>query len=400
MPLYEYTALDTRGRRQHGREEGEGPRQVRERLRSRGLLPLELVPVAGPEDRDGRRRGAVPRGEIALFIRQLASLLASGMPLDEALQALSEQAGHRGLRQTVTVLRDQIREGHSLHEAMEQLPRVFDRLTRAMVAAGEHSRNLPQVLERLADHAEVQQALRRRVLVALIYPAILVLVSLLVTAGLLIFVVPEVTRVFDQSGATLPLVTRTLLAASSLLREQWQWLAVLPAALAGAASLLLRQEQWRCRLQSLLLRLPLLGRLLRELEATRLARTLGGLVESGVPLLEAMQIAATTQELLPLRAAVEQARERVREGTPLHRSLGRSGLLPPMMVHLIANGERAGALPRMLLAAAGGLERSVESRIALLLGLLEPFIILIMGALVMFIVIAILLPIFDMNTLV
>lgn len=399
MPAYDYLALDADGRRQRGQLEGENIRQLREQLRARGLTPLALEEVSARRKRAGAGRGRIGAGELALFVRQLATLLQSGLPLDEALQALAEQSETPRMRGRLENLREQVREGRSLSESMTAC-QVFDPLTRAMVAAGEQSRSLPRVLERLAEHAETRQALQRRVLVAMIYPTILILVSLLVTAGLLVFVVPEVTRIFTEAGQTLPLATRLLLAASALIKDYGLWLLPLGGMLFIVARQLLAHESNRLRLQSLMLRLPLIGRLLREVEATRLARTLGGLLESGTPMLEAMHIGARAQATLLMQRAVEQARERVREGAPLHRALGASGLLPAILLHMIANGERGGNLDQMLIGAANGLERGIDARITLLLGLLEPLIILLMGSMVMFIVIAILLPIFDMNSLV
>ncbi len=400
MPTFEYLALDDNGHRHRGRLEGDSLRQIRDRLRARGLTPLSLDENGVTRRQRGGGTGRIGAGELALLTRQLATLLQSGLPLDEALQALADQAETGRLQGLLSGLRDQIREGRSLSEAMSAAPRVFDALTRAMVAAGEQSRGLPQVLERLADHGEARQTLQRRVLVAMIYPSVLILVSLLVTAGLLVFVVPEITHIFTEAGQALPLATRILLASSTLIRDYGLWLLACLLVLVLGARLILADREYRLRAQAWLLQLPLAGRLLREIEAARLARTLGGLLESGTPLLEALRIGARTQTTLPMRQAIEQARERVREGLALHRALAASGLVPAMMLHLIANGERGGNLDRMLLGAASGLERAIDARIALLLGLLEPLIILFMGSLVMFIVIAILLPIFDMNTLV
>ena len=322
------------------------------------------------------------------------------MPLDEALRALGTQASTQRLQSILAGVRAQIMEGAPLHEALAAYPGVFPALYRSMVEAGEAGGRLEEVLDRLADYAEARRALRQTISVALIYPAILTIVSLLVVTVLLIYVVPEVVRVFEQTGQTLPLLTRGLIATSHFFRS-FGWL------LCGAAlaflllwKYLLKRVGIRKRWDRLLLRLPYVGRLNRMIHAARLTRSLAILTKSGVPLLEALAISSRMTLNIPLRQAVQDAAVVVREGGRLHRALDNSGWFPPLLIHMIASGEESGELENMLERAAAQEERELETIIATSTSLFEPVIILLMGAVVLVIVLAILLPIFEMNQLV
>ncbi|RMD79147.1 MAG: type II secretion system protein GspF [Gammaproteobacteria bacterium] len=406
MGAFAYRALDPRGRERRGVLEADTPRQVRQLLRERGWAPLAVEAIRGEgEPAPGRaarggRRWRLGAAELALLTRQLATLVRAGLPVEEALQALARQADKPRTQSLILGVRARVLEGHSLAAALGAFPRVFPDLYRATVAAGEESGHLDAVLERLADYTESRQDLRQRTLLALLYPALVVGVSLLVVGLLMVQVVPQIVQVFQGLGQELPWLTRALIALSEAVRQQgaW-WLAGLALALLGARALL-RRPAWRRRWHALLLRLPLVGRLLRGLEAARFARTLAILAGSGVPVLQALRIAGAVVGNLPMREAVEEAARRVREGSALHAALEAQGLFPPLMVHLIASGEASGRLEAMLERAAATQERELEVLTGTLTELLGPVLILLMGGLVLAIVLAILLPIFDLNRLV
>jgi len=405
MGAFEYTGLDARGRQRRGVLEGDTPRQIRQQLREQSITPLTVVAVVQRQTPRGggtvlRRSPTVSATELALITRQLATLVQSGLPLEEALQTVSRQLDKQRLKSMLVAVRSRVMEGHTLAEALNEFPRAFPDLYRATVAAGEQSGHLDVVLERLADYTESRQQLRQKIQLALFYPALLTLMAIGVTVALLTFVVPQVVQVFDNIGQELPPLTRGLIATSDFLREH---LLLLLGGIGGATLLfnwLLRKSEVRCRWQRLLHRLPLIGRLMTGVNTARFARTFSILVASGVPVLEALRIAAQVLSSLPMRGVVEQAADRVREGAALHRALDQSGYFPPMTLQLIASGEASGNLEQMLERAAVNQERELETLIAMLMGLFEPLLILVMGGVVLIIVLAILLPIFNLNQLV
>ena len=402
MAAFEYTALDETGRTRQGVLSGDSARQVRSRLRTMGLFPVE---VRGVQEQAVKPAGLNPSRRIsaaalALLTRQLATLLRAGMPLDESLRALGAQTASRRLQAVLADVCARITEGTSLNEAMSAYPGVFPAFYCSMVAAGEAGGRLEEALERLADYTETRRALRQSLSMALIYPAILTLVSLLVVAVLLIYVVPEVVRVFQQSGQTLPWLTAGLIAASQVLRD-FGWLLCLGAVLALLLGrFLLGRAFIRARVDRLLVELPFIGRINRMLHAAKLTRALAILTKSGVPLLEALEISSRMIINMPLRTAVEDAAVSVREGGRLHKALEDCGWFPPLLVQMLASGEESGELDEMLERAATHEERELQSVLTTATALFEPLIILVMGAVVLVIVLAILLPIFEMNQLV
>ncbi|MEF8792651.1 type II secretion system inner membrane protein GspF [Thiohalorhabdus sp.] len=402
MAAFEYRALDAKGRTRKGVATGDSPRQIRSQLRSQGLYPVDVQPVAEKSSATGRRSlgGRVSAAALALMTRQLATLVRSGMPLEESLRALEEQVTGKRLHAVVAGVRAQITEGASFSEALAQFPGTFPELYQAMVEAGEASGRLEDVLDRLADYTEQRQAMRQKLGAALIYPILVTIVALAVVVALLTYVVPEVVRVFEHTDQALPALTRGLIATSDLLRAYWPHLVTALAAAAVAGALALRRPAIRYRWHALILRLPLIGHLARTINAARVARTLAILTESGVPLLEALTIGGRVVRNRPIREAVEQAAVSVREGGRLHGALAASGLFPPLMVHMISAGEVGGELEGMLGRAATQEERELESTVAAATALLEPLLILVMGGVVLVIVLAILLPIFEMNQLV
>ncbi|MBO9662070.1 type II secretion system inner membrane protein GspF [Dokdonella sp.] len=402
MPAFAYQALDTSGRTQRGVLQGDTARAVRGSLRERGLNPLSVEEV-----REGARRtrGAFARGglsavQLALLTRQLATLIGAGLPIDEALAALSEQAESERQRGLTMSLRARVMEGASLAQALGDFPESFPEIFRATVAAGEQSGRLESVLDKLADYAEARDALKQKMLAALAYPLLLTLVAVAVVAGLLTWVVPQIVGVFQNLHQTLPLATRALIALSAFLRG-WGWL-ILLAAIAAlvAARFALRSEAVRHRWHELLLRLPLVGRLIRAANTARATRTLALLAGSAVPLLDALGIAAQVVPNLPMREALKRAAFKVREGAAFSRALGESGQFPPVALRLIASGERSGELPRMLEEAAQQQQRELDRWLTALTAVLGPAVILAVGAMVLFIVLAILLPIFNLNQMV
>jgi len=401
MAAYEYRALDAAGRPRKGILAGDSPRQVRSQLRAQGLHPLRVDTVQ--ERHSGRRYRpgqSVSTADLALMTRQLATLLRAGMPLEEALRALAEQAGSRRLQAVVTGVRADINEGIPLHQALDRYPSVFPEMYRVMVETGEASGKLEEVLDRLATYTEQRRLLQQKLGVAMIYPVLVMLVSVLVVFVLLIYVIPEVVRVFEQGGQSLPALTRWLIAASDFFQKHGLAVAACVALLWPAGYLLLSMEKVRWWWHRLLLDLPLAGRIYRTLNAARLARSLAILTRSGTPLLEALRIGGRILKNLPLRAAVTEAAVAVREGGTLHVALAASGYLPPLFIHMLAAGERSGELEEMLERAAGQQENELETAITTLTALIEPLIILVMGAVVLAIVLAILLPVFEMNRLV
>ncbi|WP_276965174.1 type II secretion system inner membrane protein GspF [Metallibacterium scheffleri] len=402
MPAFEFVALDAAGKRQRGMLEGDTARQVRQSLRESGLSPLSVEAVAegagGP--RRGRRRTRLPADELALFTRQLATLLITGAPLAEALGTALRQARKPRVQRVLSGVRARVVEGRGMAAGMADFPAVFDDVFRATVAAGEQSGKLDAVLARLADYTESRQALQQRVQQALIYPSFLVIMAFGILAGLLGYVVPKIVQVFTTMHAQLPLLTRVLIGISGFLRGWWPLLLLALIALVLGVRALLRRPGPLQAWQRFLLRLPFFGRLVRGLETARFARTLSILTASGVPILEGLGIAQQVVHSLPMRAALAEATVRVREGSGIAAALERSGYFPPMAVYLIASGEGGGQLESMLERAAQQQEREAQGLISTSLALFEPMTIVFMGLIVFTIVLAILLPIFRLDQLV
>jgi general secretion pathway protein F len=409
MAAYEYSALDPRGRQQKGLIEGDTPRQVRQLLRDRGLTPLDIHEVSERKVHGKNASGSAPRtkrsgglsgAELSLFTRQLSTLARSGLPLDEALTAVSQQSENKRMQRITLGVRARVIEGNSLAFALAEFPNAFPTLFRATVEAGEQAGKLDSVLARLADYIEGRQALRGKVLLAILYPVILSLVAIGVVIALLTYVVPKVVGVFDSIGQQLPPLTRGLIALSGFLRDKGPYLAII--LVVGIVIFLraLKNTNFRRKKDQFVLRLPLIGRLVRGGNTGRFMRTLGILFGSGVPILDALRIGAQVVDNLPMREAVDVAGKRVREGASVSRALSESKLFPPITMHLIASGESSGKLDEMLDRAADNQERELEVTIAALMGVFEPVLILTMGAIVLVIVLAILLPIFDLNQLV
>ena len=404
MSAFEYVALDTSGKEKKGVLEGDTARQVRQQLRDKGWTPVEVQETSERQSETTRSSIKIRRGvsatDLSLITRQLATLVRSGLPLEESLQAVSKQTEKARLKSMLLAVRSRVMEGHTLATGLGDYPHVFPELYRTTVSAGEQSGHLEVVLERLADYTENRQQMQQKLQLALFYPALLTLVAIGVVVGLMTFVVPQVVQVFDNIGQELPVLTRTLIAMSDFLRSYGLLMLVLLAIAGGVVAWVLSKEGPKRRYHAFLLHLPLIGRLERGVNAGRFARTFSIVTASGVPVLDGLRIASEVMSNLPMREAVEEASRLVREGASIHGSLEKSGYFPPMTVHLIASGEASGKLEEMLERAAVNQEREIETLISAVMGLFEPVLILVMGGLVLVIVLAILLPIFNLNQLV
>ncbi|MFA6921366.1 MAG: type II secretion system inner membrane protein GspF [Gallionella sp.] len=406
MAAFSYQALDSKGKLQRGVVESDTVRQARAALRESNLtvISIELVSQdAMQSNRDGRfqwRRGRLSVAQLSLITRQLATLLDASLTLEQALSALIEQSENETIRQVLAGVRTEVLGGNTFAKALGRYESVFPELYRALVTAGEASGELGRVMLRLADYTESRQALRQKVVLAFVYPVIVTLVALLVVGGLLIYVVPQVIGVFEQSHQTLPLLTRSLIWLSDTLQQTWGYLLLLVAAVGVSIHLALRQPRLRYQAHLGLLKLPVLGRLVRGINTARMASTLAILAGSGVPLMTALHAAAGVVNNVPMRVALDEAAKKVREGVSLSRALSVSGYFPPLLVHLIASGESSGKLDVMLERAAAQQEQEVGNYTSILTSLLEPVLILTMGGVVLLIVLAILMPIIDMNQMV
>jgi len=395
MDSFRYQALDAAGRSVSGVLQAETPRDARAQLRGRGLLPSAVEKNA----RQPWARG-ITAAQLSLLTRQLATLLDSGLTMEQALAALIEEAEAPSTRQLLTGVKTEVMAGASLAVALGGSPRSFPEFYRALVQGGEDSGALPTVLAHLADYLDARQALRQKTSLALLYPVLVGVVALSIVTGLLVYVVPQVVHVFQQSRQALPLLTRALIGLSDFLRAAWPYLLLVLIAATATVHMALRRPAYRRRWHALLLGLPGLGPLVRGVDTSRFASTLAILVAGGVPLLGALASAARVMGNLVMREAVERAIERVREGVSLARALGETREFPPLLVHLVASGEMSGKLEQMLERAARLETQALERRLAVFLALLEPVMILAMGAVVLMIVLAILLPIIEINQLV
>jgi len=401
MAAFNYRALDASGREVGGVLEADTSRMARSLLREQQLFPLEVTAI-GRLTTGRLRLGSrgMPAGLLSLITRQWSMLLDAGLTIEQALTALIEQSEHPGSRQILAGVRAEVLAGHSLHAALAQYDAAFPPIYRAVVDAGEKSGELPRLLARLADYLEAWQVTRQKIFQALLYPLLVSIVAFLVVIGLVTYVVPQIVSVFKQSKQVLPLLTRGLILVSDILRGHGWWLLTLAvAAPLLARRTLKRDEALQLRWHRTLLRVPLLGRHLRTLDSARLASTLAIMVGSGVPLLTALETGKAVIANRVLREAVDKAIGQVREGSPLSKALAADKLFPPLLVHLIASGEASGTLGKMLERAAAQQQAELDRRTAVALGLFEPLLILVMGGIVLTIVLAILMPIIEINLL-
>lgn len=400
MAAFDYIAADAAGRTVSGSLTAVDETAARKALAKRQLAPLQLSPGrsgAVAASKVGKAGRLSPKA-LALTTRQLATLI-SVSPLEEALRNLMLQADRPNVRRVLEGVHAGVIEGRRLSDAMGQQGAAFPPLYRAMTAAGEQSGALQPILERLADGLERDEVVRGKVLTALVYPCVLAVVALGVIVAMMTYIVPKVVDQFDSMGQTLPLLTRLVIGLSDLMRD-WGWLmALVLAAVVGAGLIARRREAVRLKLDAWVLRLPLVGRLTRDLHGARMARTLSTMIAAGLPVLEGLTITARTVSNRALRRATEQMAEAVREGGGLSAAMRRAEVFPPILVYMTASGESSGRLEPMLERAADYLEREFSNFTAVMLSLLEPAIIVVMGGIVAVIVLSILLPILQINTL-
>ena len=399
MATFEYAALDAQGRTRTGRLNADGAREARRQLRERELVPTRLAATATRDRTERSVFGARfrPR-DLALFTRQLSTLVAAA-PLEEALRTIGAQSDRPAVRRVVGATHAQVLEGLRLSDAMARQGKAFPPLYRAMVAAGEGTGALPDILERLADLLEREQQVRGKLITALVYPASLAVVAVAVVIALMAFVVPKVVEQFDSMGRTLPVLTRVVIAVSDAMATWGLPLLVVLALAAAGFMRALRHPAFRLRFDGLLLRLPVLGRLTRDLHAAQLARTLSIMVNSGLPLMEGLVITARTVHNRVLRAATDTMVASIREGGSLSAAMRRAGVFPPTLLYMASSGENSGRLAPMLERAADYLEREFNTFTSVAMSLLEPLIIVVLGGVVAVIVLAILLPILQFNSL-
>lgn len=408
MGAFNYRALDSSGKLIKGVIEADSERQVRSQLRARDLKPVEVSAAAesksGGANLAGEWRGLfktrISQGELAVLTRQLATLIQSNMPLDEAIAATAQQARRAKIKSLVLQVRSRVVEGHTLAYALGDFPQVFSEMYRAMVRAGESAGFLGTVMEQLANYTENQQYTQQKLKMAMVYPIILALVAVGVITLLMIFVVPKLVGLFAHSKAELPALTKALIATSHFFSHYLIFaVVVLIVAVAGMRRLL--RDPGRRRLwHRALLKVPFISGLLTAMDTARFASTLSILTSSGVPLLEGLRIAGEVLTNIELREASRQVATSVQEGGSLNRALAQTGLFPPMMVHMVASGEASGELEAMLSRSALNQERELEMTLGGLMAIMEPAMVVVMAIIVGTIVLAVLLPIIEMNKLV
>ncbi|MEZ8825355.1 type II secretion system inner membrane protein GspF [Vibrio amylolyticus] len=404
MASFEYKALNANGRQKKGVIDGDNARQVRSRLKEQGLVPIEVTETRAKNKAQSTQGGInFKRGlstpELALITRQLSTLVQSGMPLEECLKAVSEQSEKPRIRTMLAAIRSKVTEGYTLADSLADYSHVFDDLFRSMVAAGEKSGHLDAVLERLADYAENREKMRSKLLQAMIYPIVLVVFAISIVAFLLAAVVPKIIDQFVQMAQDLPQSTQILLALSNFVQQWGLVLLIVTVLVISVIKWLLTKPDIRLRWDRTLLSLPLIGKIVRGLNTARFARTLSICTSSAIPILEGMKVAIDVMTNQYIKQQVILATDNVREGSSLRKALDQTKLFPPMMLHMIASGEQSGQLENMLTRAADNQDNQFESTVNIALGIFTPMLIALMAGMVLFIVMATLMPILEMNNL-
>ncbi|OCH14409.1 MULTISPECIES: type II secretion system inner membrane protein GspF [unclassified Aliivibrio] len=404
MAAFEYKALEKNGKQKKGVMEGDNGRQVRQRLKEQGLIPVEVIETKSKQQKSSSQGLSFKRGisvnDLSLITRQLATLVQAGMPLEECLKAVAEQGEKAHIRSMMMGVRSKVIEGYPLAESFGEYPHVFDDLFCSMVAAGEKSGHLDTVLNRLADYAENRQKMRSKLQQAMIYPIMLTLIAIAVISFLLATVVPKIVDQFVQMGQGLPTVTEILLAASNFVVHWGLLVVVAVVVVIVGVKWLLTKPHLRLAWDKKILRLPVIGKVVRGLNTSRFARTLSICTSSAIPLLDGMKVAADVMSNKYFKQQVLEAADNVREGASLRISLEQTKLFPPMMLHMIASGEQSGELEQMLTRSADNQDRDFESLVNMALGIFEPLLIVFMAGIVLFIVVATLMPIIELNNLV
>lgn len=402
MPAFSYEALDTQGKKKNGVLEADTERQIRQQLRQQGLFPVSVEPADAEEKKSSKRKTplfqrSISTSELALITRQLATLISAALPIEQALLAVADQTEKPRTQKMLMAVRSKVVEGYSLAEGMKDFPAIFDELFCAMVAAGEKSGHLDEVLERLADYTEQRQKMKSEVVQASVYPAVLTLVAIGVVSFLLAVVVPEIVEQFSDLGAELPWVTRVLISISGALQNYGLYMLLAIAAGVVVWTRLMKNRDFRYRVHCKYLTLPMVGHLVKGVSTARFARTLSILTASAIPLLEGMRITSQVIGNLRMREVVDQAADDLREGSSLRAALSKSKLFPPMMLHMIASGERSGELEQMLRRCADNQDNEFSNVVNVSLKIFEPLLIVTMATVVLFIVLAIIMPIMNLN---
>lgn len=403
MAAFDYKALNASGKTVKGVIEAETARQARQLLKEQGLIPVEME-QAHEKEKKQAKQGIFARGistaELSLIARQLATLVQAAMPLEECLKALAEQAETPRLKSMLTSVRARVVEGYTLSDSLGDYPHIFDNLFRSMVAAGEKSGHLGAVLERLADYVENRQQIKSKLNQAMVYPAVLTVAAVAIVSFLLTTVVPDIVGQFTATGAELPNMTKVLLMLSEFITNWGLVLLIGMLLTLLVVNMLLRKEQYRLKWDRKILSLPVIGKVSRGINTSRFARTLSICTSSAIPLLDGMRVSANVMNNSWVKSQVLAAANRVREGTSLRASLDNTKLFPPMMLHMIASGERSGELESMLRRAADNQDRDFEAQVNIALGIFTPLLVVIMAGIVLFIVVATLMPIIQLNTVV
>jgi|TARA_B110000438_G_scaffold182055_1_gene173989 general secretion pathway protein F len=403
MPAFHYTAIDKSGNEVKGSTEGDTDKHVRSTLRERNLLPLVIKEIK-TENTDKIRisftQNSLSSNDLAYFTRQLATLIKSGIPIDEALLAINEQNDKQHIKNIILAIHSKIMEGFTLSDSFCDFPKSFPLIYTTTIAAGEKSGHLSLILEKLADFTESRKKLQQQIKNALIYPFALVITSLLVIAFMLAYVVPKVVYIFENFDQQLPLLTRIMITSSDFLLNNWLYIILFVVILFPLSRYLIKDENNKNKYHGLLLKLPIFGQLIKNTNSARFMQTLSILASSGVPILESLRISSNVVTNLPMKKAIEKTAIQVSEGKSISKSLSQSHLFPPMMIHMIGSGENSGRLEEMLDRATANQEQEVENTISTLLGIMQPLTVIIMASVVLLIVLAILLPIFEINNLI
>ncbi len=398
MGAYQYQALKKNGSTNKGVIEADSERHARQLLRDQGLIPTEIRPLNQQSMRTNKNK--ISAADLSLFTRQLATLLAASIPVEESLKGVSEQTEKNTVRELIIGVRAKVLEGYGLAQAMSHYPNAFPELYRATVGSGEQTGRLDLILEKLANYTEKQQKTRQKIQQALIYPALMILVSISIISFLLTFVVPKIIEVFTSSGQTLPQMTEILINISYFIKHYGLYMLACIFILFVGFKRSLKNPRVKLAWHRTLLRIPIVAYLIKSINVARYIHTFGILFAAGVSVLETMRVSSSLVTNLVMREAFDVATNRVREGSGISEALKETGFISPMAIHLISSGEKSGQISNMMERAADTMDGEVNRLIETSLTLLEPVVILIMGAVVLFIVMATLLPIFSMEQLV
>lgn len=402
MEAFEYTSLDESGKNKTGIIQADTEKHVRQLLRDQKLIPVKIEKMqAGIDSAEGKKHHTkLRKGELPIIIRQLSTLLKAGLPLDEALSTITEQSDHKNSKKILITLRAKLMEGHSLAYGMDLFPKAFDELITTSVEAGEQSGNLDEVLLRLAEYLEQREDMSKQSWMALLYPIILIVTSIAVVSGLMVFIVPKVIQVFEDNNAELPAITRALLIFSDWIRHYGLVTLIVLMVATVAFVFALQNKDFKFKWHKFLLKIPVFGSFIRIAQSARFTRTLGILTKSTVPIVQALSLSSKVIKNLAIKDSVEKTAAQVREGSSLSQSLKANGYFPPMTIRLIHSGEQSGILSEMLERSADTQERDVNQKLTSIVSIMQPVAILIVGVMILLIVLAMLLPIFQMTAIV